>query len=280
MDFSVLMSVYKNDRADFLLRALESVTIHQSVRPAQVVLIQDGPVPDAIKSVVSQMKNRLAPTGIEFTVIKKEKNAGLAAALNTGLAYCKYEYVARMDSDDVSLPNRFKQEFAYLRDHPEISILGSIIAEFEFDEKNPIQLRIVPQEHEEIVDRLRTRNAMNHMSVVFKKEDILRLGGYCEDFGKLEDYKLWVDAVRAGLKLHNLNDICVNVRVGSGFIERRSNKREVQDWDRLQTYLLDAKLIGHLKAFVNKLSIRVFMYMPTRMKKIAYKMVLRKKNGL
>ncbi len=276
MKFSVLMSVYKSDNAEYLLRAIQSVTIDQTLKPAQLVLVKDGPVPEEIDANIIKMQSVLNEIGIDFTVIPKEVNAGLAAALNTGLEYCKYEYVARMDSDDVSLPNRFELQLPYITDNPDISVLGGGITEFENDEKAPIQARIVPQKHDEIVDMLRTRNAMNHTTVVFKKSDIVKLGGYSENFGKLEDYKLWVDAVCAELKLHNISEICVNVRVGAGFIERRSNKREIQDWDMLQVYLKEAKLIDGKKALLNKLYIRAFIYMPAWMKRIAYKTVLRK----
>ena len=117
---------------------------------------------------------------------------------------------------------------------------------------------------------------MNHVSVMYLKSAVLAVGGYSEDFGKLEDYKLWVDLITAGYKLANIDDIVVNVRVGKGFIARRSNKREIQDWDMLQTYLLKNNLINKRKAWMNKLYIRAFIYMPAWMKKIAYKTILRK----
>ncbi len=277
MKFSVLMSVYKNDNADYLERAVESVTINQTVKPAQLVLVKDGPVSDPIDTAIQKMQERLKSAGIEFTVIPKPKNEGLAAALNTGLKNCRYEYVARMDSDDVAVPERFELQLGYIAEHPEASVLGGGIAEFETDEKKQTQTRIVPEKHSDIVEMLKTRNAMNHVTVFYKKADIIGLGGYSEDFGKLEDYKLWVDAVSAGLELHNISEICVNVRVGEGFIERRSNKREIQDWDMLQSYLLDAKLISKKKALLNKIYIRMFIYMPSFMKKVAYKTILRKK---
>ncbi len=277
MNFSVLMSVYKNDDAEYLLRAIQSVTIDQTLKPTQLVLVKDGPVSEEIDANIQKMQIALNAIGIEFTVVPQEINHGLATALNIGLKYCKYEYVARMDSDDISLPNRFELELPYIVGNPHISILGGGINEFENDEKVPLQTRIVPQKHDEIVNMLRTRNAMNHVTVVFKKSDIIKLGGYSENFGKLEDYKLWIDAVCAGLKLQNISEVCVNVRVGSGFIERRSNKKEIHDWDMLQEYLKKTKLIRKGKAMINKLYIRVFIYMPAWMKRIAYKTVLRKK---
>ena len=277
MKFSVLMSVYKNDKAEYLSRALHSVTVAQTLKPSQVVLVKDGPVADKIDLEIQKMQPKLKDMGIEFTIVTKDVNSGLASALNTGLEHCNCEYVARMDADDISLPERFELQFAYLLNHPEISILGGEITEFEGDDETPKHSRIVPQNHDDIVHMLKTRNAINHVTVVFKKIDIINIGGYSEDFGKLEDYKLWVDAVCAGLKLQNISDVCVNVRVGAGFIERRSNKREIQDWDMLQEYLKKAKLIGNGKALINKLYIRVFIYMPAWMKKIAYKTILRKK---
>ena len=119
---------------------------------------------------------------------------------------------------------------------------------------------------------------MNHMSVVYSKNDILRIGGYSENFGKLEDYKLWVDAIADGLIFANLSEVLVFVRIGNGFIVRRSNRREIKDWDMLQNYLLSAQLISKSKARKNKLYIRAFIYTPKWVKKILYKTILRKKS--
>ena len=280
MNFSVLMSVYKNDDAEQLLRAIQSVTIDQTLKPDQLVLVKDGPVMEAIDINIQKIQSILNDIGIEFTVISKDVNAGLAAALNTGLEYCKYDYVARMDADDISLPHRFELQFDYLSNHQEISILGTSINEFEDENEDSNQFRLTPCDHNKIVDMMKTRNAMNHMTVVYRKSDVLKLGGYSENFGKLEDYKLWIDAIIAGFQLHNLPDVLVRARVGNGFIERRSSTREIQDWDMLQSYLKNAKLIGNFKAIKNKLYIRIFIYMPSWIKRIAYKMILRKKTKL
>ncbi len=274
--FSVLMSVYKGDKADFIVRALKSISIEQILKPNQIVLVIDGPVSDEILNSIECFKTKTAED-IDLTVIQKEKNEGLAAALNTGLTACKYELVARMDSDDISLPNRFALQMNYLKNNPEVVVLGGNILEFEEDENVIIDRRVVPSEHSEIIEMLKTRTAVNHVTAMYRKSIITSLGGYCENFGKLEDYKLWVDVVVNGYKIHNLRDDLVNVRVGNGFIERRSNKREIEDWDMLQNYLLSANMITKRKALKNKFYIRAFIYMPKWMKKIAYKTVLRKK---
>lgn len=274
MEFSVLISVYRNDDADFFRLALESVTVHQSTKPAQVVIVQDGAVSEGIDGVIASVQAQLPQ--MEFTVVKKEKNAGLAAALNTGLAVCRHEWVARMDADDISAPDRFEKQIAYLQEHPEVSVVGGNIAEFQAEIGDMNSERCVKQTQQEIKEMARSRTPMNHVSVMFSKTAVEAIDGYSEDFGKLEDYKLWVDLISAGKILGNIDDILVHVRVGNGFIERRSNKREIQDWDMLQRYLLASGLISNPRAILNRLYIRAFIYMPAWIKKLAYKTVLRR----
>ncbi len=275
-EFTVLMSVYKGDNAAHLIRALESISFEQTLKPKQIVLVIDGFVADEIKEAILGFEERL-DGAIKFTVVTKQQNEGLAAALNTGLGVCETELVARMDSDDISLPERFALQIKYLDEHPEISVLGGNILEFEQDENIIADKREVPSEHEAIVKMLKTRNALNHMSVMFRKSVIAEVGGYCTDFGKLEDYKLWVDVVVANYKIHNLSENLVKARTGNGFLDRRNNKREIEDWDMLQSYLLSVGMIKKSKARKNKLYIRAFIYTPKWVKKILYKTVLRKK---
>lgn len=274
MDFSVLISVYFKDNVSDFNDALRSVTLSQTRKPKQVVIVQDGVVPKEIDEVIEEVSNEVPE--IEFTILKKEQNQGLAAALNSGLSLCKYNWIARMDSDDISTNDRFEKQIAFLEKNKGICCLGGTISEFESVIGDIYSKRYVSINHEEIVEMAKSRTPMNHVSVMYSKSDVLDVGGYCEDFGKLEDYKLWVDLISAGKKLANIEDVIVNVRVGKGFIERRSNKKEIKDWDMLQKYLIKSNLINKRKAFINKVYIRVFIYMPSWMKKIAYKMFLRK----
>jgi len=274
MEFSVLMSVYGKDNADDFREALKSVTLTQTKKPKQVVIVQDGIVPSSIDEIIDDIKNQTSE--IEITVLKKETNQGLASALNSGLSLCKYDWIARMDSDDISVSDRFEKQIAFIESNMDVAVLGGAIAEFENEIGDIQSERHVELIHEEITRMAKSRTPMNHVSVMYLKSAVLAVGGYSEDFGKLEDYKLWVDLIAAGYKLANIDDIVVNVRVGKGFIERRSNKREIQDWDMLQTYLLKNNMITKRKAWVNKLYIRVFIYMPAWMKKIAYRTILRR----
>ncbi len=274
MKFSVLMSVYGKDDAKFFKTALESVTVKQTMKPNQVVVVEDGPVPDEIDEIISFYADILPE--IEFTVVRKEKNEGLAAALNDGLKECKYEWVARMDSDDIAAEDRFLKQTEYVTENPSVDVFGGAIAEFKSEIGDINSERQVGISQKEILDMAKSRTPMNHVTVFYRKSAVLDVGGYTENFGKLEDYKLWVDMLSCGKTFANTRDIMVYVRIGNGFVERRSNKREIYDWDMLQSYLLKNEFIGKMQAIKNKLYIRVFIYMPGWVKKIIYKILLRK----
>ena len=274
MEFSVLMSVYSKEEAEFFKKALESVTLEQSLKPSQVVVVEDGPVPEVFDEIISEIEAKCEQ--IEFTVVKKEQNAGLAAALNTGLLSCKYDWVARMDSDDIAVAQRFEKQVAFILENPDVSVVGSTISEFQNEPGDMSSRRSVGLVHDDIVKMSKVRTPMNHVTVFYSKEKILSAGGYCESFGKLEDYKLWVDLLVSGVKFANIDEDLVLCRVGNGFIERRSNRREISDWDMLQTYMRACGFIGRFAAFKNRLYIRIFIYMPGWFKKLLYRIILRK----
>ena len=274
MKFSVLLSVYGKDDASFFKEALLSVSKEQTVKPAQIVVVEDGPVPEDIEHAIEDAIK--ASPECEFTVIRKPQNAGLAAALNTGLKACKYEWVARMDSDDISLPDRFEKQLAYIENHPSVDVIGGSIAEFTNTPGDMQSERHVGLDMKAIRKMAKTRTPMNHVSVMFKKSVVEKAGCYCENFGKLEDYKLWVDLLGHHAVLANVDDVLVYVRTGNGFITRRSNRREIVDWDMLQSYLLGLGIINRFEALKNRLYIRTFIYMPGFLKVFLYKTFLRK----
>jgi len=274
--FSVLISSYQKDSPEFFDLALRSVTIDQSLQPNQVVIVEDGPVSAQMEEIISSVKDGVPE--IEFTVLRRAQNKGLAVSLNEGLRECKYDWVARMDSDDISVPERFEKQFGFIQAHGyNIDIVGGYIDEFSQQVGDISSIRTVGKTQEEIQSMSKKRTPFNHMTVVYKKSSVEKAGCYSEDFGKLEDYKLWVDMLSNGARAANIPEILVHVRVGNGFIERRSNKREIQDWDMLQQYLLKGGIVSKQEAWMNKLYIRVFIYTPSFVKKFLYKYILRKK---
>ena len=109
-NFSVLLPVYAGDQPEFFFRAVSSATREQELRPRQLVVVCDGPVPEEISEFLHRAA-RGEETEVlgntDVRVVRLKHNMGLANALNIGLAHCSYEIVARVDADDISLPQRF-----------------------------------------------------------------------------------------------------------------------------------------------------------------------------
>ena len=119
------------------------------------------------------------------------------------------------------------------------------------------------------------RNPMNHVTVCIKKESLLKAGGYLP-LKYVEDYYLWVRMINCGLKLANINITTVYVRIGNGFATRRGNREQINSWQVLQNYMLTNKMITKKEAKSNMRYIRIFVLMPSWIKKMVYKFFLRK----
>lgn len=239
-NFSVLMSVYRNDKPEFVRRAIESVTTLQSRRPNEVVLVVDGPVPDELANLI---KDYETATNSIFKVIRLPENGGLGNALRIGMENASHEIVVRMDSDDVSVPNRFEKQIAYMESHPECDLLGGQISEFIDDEENIVGNRIVPCRHEEILMWLKGRCPFNHMSVTMLCSRVLAVGNYI-DWHFNEDYYLWIRMAEAGYNFANLPEILVNVRVGADMYRRRGGWQYFKSEKGLQDYMYNHKMIS------------------------------------
>ncbi len=213
--FSVLFSVYSREKAIYLSSALKSIWEDQSHKPEEIVIVKDGPLTTELDSVITEFE-KVAPV----KCLTLDKNYGLGIALAKGLAICSYDIVARMDSDDISRPDRFEKQIQFIADHPEYDIIGSNIAEFNQSEDDIVSFRKVPELSTVICSFAKRRNPMNHMSVMFRKDAVLRAGNYIP-FQGYEDYYLWVRMIMTGSLLYNLQDNLVFVRIGKGMIARR-----------------------------------------------------------
>lgn len=180
---------------------------------------------------------------ITIRPIYLETNHGLGNALRVALNNCKNELVARMDSDDVSLPYRFERQLEYIEKNLNIDVVGGNITEFIGEEENVTGQRGVPSTDKEIKTDMKKRCALNHMSVMYKKSSVIRCGGYMEWFCN-EDYYLWIRMMLAGCKFANIQDNLVNVRVGDAMSARRGGWRYFRSEEELQKYMLKNRIIG------------------------------------
>lgn len=271
--FSVLMSVYRNDKPEFVRAAIESVTSQQTLKPTEVVLVVDGPVPDALACVVKKYEE--APHSI-FKVIWLPENQGLGNALRIGMEQASFEIIARMDSDDVSMPDRFEKQITYMNEHKDCSLIGGQIAEFIGTENNIVGKRIVPCENNDILERLKSRCPFNHMSVMMLRSHVIAAGNYI-DWHFNEDYYLWIRMAEAGCKFANLPDTLVNVRVGKDMYARRGGGKYFISEKGLQDYMLDRKMISVPRYCYNVLGRFIIQVaMPNRFRAFLFQKLFRK----
>ncbi len=236
--YSVLMSVYKNEKAEYFRVAMDSM-INQTVRPDEIVLVEDGPLTNELYSVIDEYKMKFPEF---FNIVINEQNLGLGRALNRGLAVCKNELVARMDTDDISLPDRCERQLHEFERNLELDIVGGDISEFTDDPSQIVAYRRVPESNEEIREYIKTRCPLNHVTVMFKKTSVQRAGGYLDCFWN-EDYYLWIRMYLDGAVFMNTGTVAVNVRVGRDMYNRRGGKKYFESEKCLQQYMLENEII-------------------------------------
>ena len=216
LDYSVLMSVYKNDKAEYIKSAIESM-INQTVTPKQYVVVVDGPVGAEIGDTITKYEKEHPDL---FTIIRLKENRGLGNALNIGMKECRYELIARMDADDISLPQRCERQLEKFESNPQLSILGTQIKEFVGEPSNIVSQRKVPISFKEIQNFAKRRSPFNHPTVMYKKSVIIRLGGY-PSLCRKEDLALFVLAVSNGVYSENLKESLLLYRTSNGNQKRR-----------------------------------------------------------
>lgn len=245
--FSVCTSVYKNDMPEFVRIALDSMLVHQSVKPDEIVLVQDGPVPEGLSLLLSEYENKYSDV---MHIIRLEKNGGLGNALKLGVENAKCDLCARMDSDDICAPDRFEKQLAYLESHPECDIVGGQITEFIDTPDNIVGKREVPCDNEAIYHYMRSRCALNHPTVMFKKKAVLDAGNY-QDWFWNEDYYMWIRMMEQGYVFANLPDVLVNMRSGLDQYGRRGGKKYFDSEIGIKKLMLEKGMITRKEFFIN-----------------------------
>lgn len=270
-EFSVLMSVYYKENAEYFDIALKSNLCDQTLKPDEFVLICDGPLTEELNTVIRKYEELYPEI---FRVCRLEKNAGLGNALNFGLRQCNYDLIARADSDDICASNRFEKQIEFFKSNPEVDIVGSWIDEFDTDPNIPVSKKIMPLSHEEIFQMAKSRNPINHMTVMFKKSVVTGVGSY-KDLPYCEDYFLWVRAIASGARFANIGEYLVQARIGNGMIQRRANKIIINSRYEINKYMLQNKMINCFTMIKNVGGMAAFIFAPTWLKSFVYKYILR-----
>ena len=215
--YSVLMSVYYKERAEYLRQSIESIQ-KQTIPTNDFVLVCDGTLTPELDAVIAVKQQEM---GSVLNVIRLAKNGGLGNALNVGIKHCKNELVARMDSDDISVADRCEKQVKLFEKNPELDITSGVLLEFV---TSPAQItggRTIPCDNDESIRYSRKRCPFNHPCVMFKKSAVESAGGYQEKYHLFEDYYLWIRMLQNGCKAQNLPDVLLYMRTPTDMYFRR-----------------------------------------------------------
>ena len=223
-DLSVLMSLYHAESPLYLDECLASLS-SQTIKAEEVVLVIDGPISNALQAVVDKW---IDPLNIHILPLKE--NVGLGSALNVGIKKCRNKLVARMDTDDICLPNRFEEQLKLFSANKNLAICGTSAEEVDPKSLLHISFRITPLSNIDIIKRLPYENPFNHPTVMFKKDAAISAGGY-QDLPWMEDWYLWIRILSAGYEGGNIPQNLVKMRSGKDMISRRSGLEYVKsEW--------------------------------------------------
>lgn len=268
-EFSLLMSVYKGEKAEHLKTCFDSI-YNQSLRPTEIILVEDGPLTPALHEAIAREEQR-------FPCLKRvvlEQNQGLGIALNKGMEACSFDVVARMDTDDICMPERFLTQMQFMESHPEVDVLSAWITEFDDEPSNVVAVRNLPEKHDDIFRFGKKRNPVNHPVTVFRKQAVMKAGGY-QPSSLFEDYYLWARMLMSGCRFHNLQQSLLLFRRSPEMIHRRGGiayaRYEIQHFRKLNE-------LGYISRFnlVRNVLQRYFVrILPNCIRSFIYKHLLR-----
>ena len=269
--YSVLMSVYYREKPEYLRQSMESI-LHQTVPTDNFVLVCDGPLNSELDAVIAQMQQAFGPV---LYVLRLKQNGGLGKALNTGIQHCKNELVARMDSDDISRPDRCEKQLKVFAEHPEYSLVSGIVEEFDTNIHHVTASRVVPEKQVDILNFAKKRNPFNHPCIMYKKSAVQAAGGY-QDFYLLEDYFLWIRMLQKGFQGYNIQEPLLWMRAGSDMYKRRGGWKYVASQRRLLRYMNQNNFISR-STYFSMLCIRAGVaMMPNGLRVFLFGSMLRK----
>lgn len=264
------MSVYFKEKPEYLKEAISSI-LNQTVKTDDFVIVCDGPLGNGLESVITECVDE--NPGL-FNVYRLPENVGLAKALNNGILQCKNDIIVRMDSDDISAPDRVEKQLRVMADKG-ADIVGSNIVEFEGTIDNTGSVRQVAEKHEDIYQFAKKRSPFNHPSVMYKKSAVIDSGFY-DDYRFFEDYNLWCTMLLKGYKGYNVQENLVYMRAGADMYKRRGGLSYIKCIYKFNKHLKQMGFISTF-AFVFAVTSRsVVSIIPNGFRKMIYGKLLRK----
>ena len=265
-NFTVLMPLYNGDCPKLFKDAIDSV-LANSIKPTEIIVIVDGPIRKELRSILKLKENKHQ----FIKIYHLNQNRGITYALNYGLTKCTYELIARCDADDINKKNRFELQLNEFLNDSDLVMCGGQIIE---DSDGKYLNKIVPTTNKKIIEYIKFRCPFNHMTVMFKKNEILEVGGY-PNIPYREDYALWARLVAANYKVINVEDVLVTATTGKNMYKRRGNFKHIEYEIKLQNYLLKNGIISVPRMFSNLLLRLPNAVIPSWVREFIYKNFLR-----
>jgi glycosyltransferase involved in cell wall biosynthesis len=262
---AVIMSIYKNDRLKYVKESVESI-LNQTYSDLDFYIIYDGPVAEEVDAYLAQISDH------RLHITRRDNNLGLAQSLNDLLNIVlplDYEYIARMDADDVSLPNRFVKQVEFLAANPAIDCVGSWAIEIT-STGNEYFRKQMPETNEQCLALFKIRDCLIHPTVMFRRNYFLHAGLYPTDTYFGEDTIMWAQGFKAGLKFANIQEYLFKFRIDDNFFKRR------RGWKYAWSILSLRHRVNKMLNFGCTAYIYAFLYavakmMPTKILNIIYK---------
>ncbi len=270
--FSVLMSLYINERPEYFKECMESI-LAQTVLPSEILIVRDGPIQKEVEDLIDKYMDD--NPGLIRTV-GYDVNRGLWYALALGVRECRNELIARMDTDDICRLDRFERQLSEFRKDPRLDLCGSCIDEFEGDASNIVARRTVPLTQEDIIRYQKRRDSFNHMTVMYKRSAVLAAGNY-QECPLMEDTLLWVNMLLNGAKCINIPESLVYARIGDGMYERRGGFDYFLKYRDGRRKVYETGFIGK-SDYLYTLFVQFFVaMMPRHMRGVVFRKLLHRK---
>lgn len=264
---AVIMSLYRNDQLKYVRPAVESV-LSQTYSGFDFYIQYDGCVQADVDTYLSHIQDA------RIRIYRREENTGLAQSLNDLLAVVMpqgYEFIARMDADDISMPDRFEKQVAFLETHLDVDCLGTWAIEIKADGSEYFRKQM-PETHEGCWKQFMKRDCMIHPSVMFRRRFIEKAGVYSLNTYFGEDTMMWCQGFANGCRFANLPEYLFKFRMDDDFFNRRRGWKHAKAILSLR-WKVNKTLHYPIKAYFNAVAYAGAKMMPTGILDKLYKTV-------
>ena len=269
--YSVLMSVYEKEKPQNLSESLESI-LSQTVPPDELILVCDGKLTDELNVIIKAFESEYQKI---FRSVRLLENVGTGMAANEGIKACQNELIAKMDSDDICVPDRFQRQLMMFLKNPKLDMVGGYIEEFDDATKEPIAIKKTPISYEEILKYARRRSPFNNQTLIYRKSFAQKVGGYT-DIKRCEDYEFITKMLMAGAVGENMPEVLVKYRVTKDNYKRRKNWANTKSFIKVRRGLYKAGFSSFIDFMIPTVAQLVMFIMPERFTIWAYRKFLRR----